>query len=82
MESRSGISESSKVFEEVEVVGATSIVGMGTSAAATEARNCCVGAWRFDAFRLLTLRRGRGGDGCAGSSTVTGSGVVGASSLW
>lgn len=41
----------------------SSILGIGMSAAATDARNCSVGALRFDAFLLLTRNRGRGGDG-------------------
>lgn len=56
-----------------------SVVGMGTSAAATEARNCWVGALRLDATRLFNLNRGRGGEGarCMLSHPATGSGVLG-----
>lgn len=59
------------------------MLGMGTSAAATEARNCLVGAKRLEAVRLRRRKRGLAGD-CrgggiesAGSATVDGSGVLG-----
>jgi hypothetical protein len=41
----------------------SSIVGMGTSAAATEARKWSVGACRLETLRRRTFRRGRGGEG-------------------
>jgi hypothetical protein len=78
MVSLSGISESAVI----SVLG-TSMVGMGRSAAATEARNCSVGAWKLEAFRLRTFNlEGRGGDGgeYASVASVFGSGVVGLSS--
>jgi hypothetical protein len=52
------------------------MLGMGVSAAATDARNCSVGACRCDAFRRLSRRRGRGGE--VGSAlSARGSGVLG-----
>ena len=53
----------------------SSMLGIGTSAAATEAKNCCVGACKCDAFRLLSRSRGRGGE--VGCVSTRGSGVLG-----
>jgi hypothetical protein len=65
-------------------VSGSSMLGMGTSAAATEARNCCVGAESWETTRLFfNFRRGLGGDGSRGiwasSFCDMGSGVLGAS---
>jgi hypothetical protein len=61
------------------VAGGSSMLGIGTSAAATDARNCCVGALRLEATRLFSLNFGRGGEGgrCMPSSPMQGSGVFG-----
>jgi hypothetical protein len=56
------------------------MLGIGMSAAATDARNCSVGALRLDAFLLLIRKRGRGGDGGRVSLFRLGSGVLGISS--
>lgn len=57
----------------------SSMLGIGTSAAATDARNCCVGALRLEATRLFSLNFGRGGEGgrCMPSLSTKGSGVLG-----
>jgi len=59
----------------------SSMLGMGTSAAATDARNCWVGAESWETTRLFSLRRGFGARGIAVSSSswANGSGVLGAS---
>jgi hypothetical protein len=56
------------------------MLGMGMSAAATDARNCSVGALRLEAFLLLIRNRGLGGDGGCVSLFKVGSGVLGISS--
>lgn len=53
------------------------MLGMGTSAVATEARNCCVGALSCDVVRLRRRNLGRGGDGGCVWPSVNGSGVLG-----
>lgn len=56
----------------------SSMLGIGTSAAATDARKWLVEAVSLDATRLFSLKRGRGGDGGRNSSsTAEGSGVLG-----
>lgn len=74
--SRSGISQSDDTWG---AICGSSIVGIGISAAATEARKCSVGACKFDTFRRLTFKRfGRGGEGGPSDPTrLKGSGVVG-----
>lgn len=54
------------------------MLGMGTSAVATDARNCWVGALRLDeGARRLSRNRGRGGEGGRMSVVAKGSGVLG-----
>lgn len=61
-------------------ISGSSMLGMGISAAATEAKNCWVGADKCcETFRLFNLNRGRGGEGSRVSSSVNGSGVLGTS---
>lgn len=50
----------------------SSMLGTARSPAATEARNCCEAASWLEVVRLLTLRRGLGGEGIWGKSTSFG----------
>lgn len=60
-------------------IAGSSMLGMGMSAAATDARNCCVGAARCWASCLFrSRRRGRGVQGVWHSPSPEGSGVFGA----